>query len=83
MLAFRRRFFAAFAETGLLQPGSDPLDGIYSGGGERKEQVTQMLPQTTRWASYEAFCLSPPIREFYEERLAAVYLHKRKIIRFT
>jgi ectoine hydroxylase-related dioxygenase (phytanoyl-CoA dioxygenase family) len=84
VLAFRRRFFAAFAEAGLLAPGMDPVEGIYAGSGERKEQVTQILFQAARWASYEAFCLSPRIRQFYEAVLGGeVYLHKRKIIRFT
>ena len=31
VLAIRRRFFEAFANTGFLAPGSDPIDGIYSG----------------------------------------------------
>ncbi len=35
VLAFRRRFFAAFAEAGTLAPGSDPVDGIYSGDEEK------------------------------------------------
>jgi ectoine hydroxylase-related dioxygenase (phytanoyl-CoA dioxygenase family) len=84
VLAFRRRFFAAFEQLGLLRPGSDPLDGFYAGGGERKEEVSQRVIQAARWASYEAFCLSPCIREFYEKALGGeVYLHKRKIIRFT
>jgi ectoine hydroxylase-related dioxygenase (phytanoyl-CoA dioxygenase family) len=84
VLAFRRRFFAAFSDTGLLRPGTDPMDGIYAGGGERKEQVTRILFEAVRWASYEAFCLSPRVREFYEKALGGeVYLHKRKIIRFT
>jgi ectoine hydroxylase-related dioxygenase (phytanoyl-CoA dioxygenase family) len=40
--------------------------------------------ECVRWAAYEAFCLAAPIIEFYEDFLeGAVYLHKRKIIRYT
>jgi hypothetical protein len=42
VLAFRRRFFAAFEEVGLLAPGSDPVDGFYS-GGEDKETARKTL----------------------------------------
>ena len=84
VLEFRRRFFAAFQDTGLLAPGSDPLVGIYAGGDERKELARRRLMESVRWASYEAFCLSEPIWKFYEEVLGGpVYLHKRKIIRYT
>jgi ectoine hydroxylase-related dioxygenase (phytanoyl-CoA dioxygenase family) len=77
---FRRRYFAAFAETGLLAPGTDPQAGIFSGtspaGHNRK------ISEIVRWAAFEAFCLSRPIREFYEMFLeGAPYLHKRKLIR--
>jgi ectoine hydroxylase-related dioxygenase (phytanoyl-CoA dioxygenase family) len=84
VLDFRRRYFAAFLHTGLLAPGSDPLDGIYAGGGENKDAVNKTLAEIVQWASYEAFCLSRPIWEFYEQFLGGpVYLHKRKLIRHT
>jgi ectoine hydroxylase-related dioxygenase (phytanoyl-CoA dioxygenase family) len=83
VLAFRRRFFAAFEEVGLLAPGTDPVDGIYS-GGEDKETARKTLMEIVRWAAYESFCFSPRIWQFYEEFLnGPVYLHKRKIIRYT
>jgi ectoine hydroxylase-related dioxygenase (phytanoyl-CoA dioxygenase family) len=84
VLAFRRRFFTAFQETGLLAKGSDPAEGIYSGGGEDKQALRQVLTEAVRWAAYEAFCLSKPILQFYELFFdGPVYLHKRKLIRFT
>jgi len=84
VLAFRRRYFAAFAGTGLLAPGSDPLEGIYSGGGEDKEATHRLMLEVVRWAAYEAFCLSAPIIKFYEDFLQEpVYLHKRKLIRYN
>jgi ectoine hydroxylase-related dioxygenase (phytanoyl-CoA dioxygenase family) len=83
VMAFRRRFFAAFAESGLLAPGSDPVDGIYS-GGEDRDAARKLLMETVRWAAYESFCFAPPIWQFYEAFLAGpVYLHKRKIVRYT
>jgi ectoine hydroxylase-related dioxygenase (phytanoyl-CoA dioxygenase family) len=82
VLAFRRRYFAAFRPTGLVAPDSDPADGIYSGGGERKDLIQKMLVEAVRWAAYEAFCLSKPIWQFYEAFFdGPVYLHKRKLIR--
>jgi ectoine hydroxylase-related dioxygenase (phytanoyl-CoA dioxygenase family) len=83
VLEFRRRFFQAFGAVNLIAPGSNPLEGIYS-GNEDKGAAHRMLYEAVRWASYEAFCLSAPIWQFYEEVLnGPVILHKRKIIRYT
>ncbi len=82
VLDFRRRFFEAFIDTGLLVEGSSPVEGLYSGGG--KGRVSKVLAEIVQWASYEAFCLSPEIWQFYEKLLGGpVYLHKRKLIRTT
>ena len=82
VLDFRRRYFEAFAQVGLLEAGTDPVDGIYSGSG--KGRVQKILVEIVQWASYEAFCLAPEIWQFYEKLLGGpVYLHKRKIIRAT
>lgn len=84
VLAFRRRFFGAMGEAGLLAPGTDPVDGIYAGGGEDKQLVHKILLEVVRWAVYEAFCMAKPMLHFYEEFLkGAPYLHKRKLIRQT
>jgi ectoine hydroxylase-related dioxygenase (phytanoyl-CoA dioxygenase family) len=86
VLAFRRRVFTAYMDTGLVERGSDPVDGIYSGASltEGKPHPNKILMEIVRWASFEAFCLAQPIVEFYEEFLeGAVYLHKRKILRYT
>lgn len=84
VLDFRRQFFQAYAEAGLLIPGSDPQDGLYSGVREESGFARRKLTEITRWADYEAFCLSAPIREFYRAVLGGpVYLHKRKLIRYT
>ena len=83
VLAFRRRFFSAFGEIGLLAPGTDPADGIYS-GNENRDQARKLLMEAVRWAAYESFCFTPRIWQFYEKFLGGpVYLHKRKIVRYT
>ena len=83
VLAFRRRFMAAFAEADLLAEGSDPLEGIFS-GHENKGVAAHKLHEAVRWAAYEAFCLSAPVWQFYQEVLGGPpYLHKRKILRYT
>lgn len=82
VMAFRRHFFEAFTQTGLLAKDSDPLEGMYSGDG--KSQAGKILGDIVKWASYEAFCLMPEIWQFYERLLGGpVYLHKRKLIRAT
>jgi ectoine hydroxylase-related dioxygenase (phytanoyl-CoA dioxygenase family) len=84
VLEFRRRFFAAFADAGLLAPGSDPTAGVYSGSRDGKAAVNRRLAEIVRWARYEAFCLMAPIQDFYETALGGpVYLHKRKLLRMT
>ena len=80
---FRRRFFQAFSAANLIRPGSDPVEGIYS-GQEDKGAAHRLVSQAVRWASYENFCLSAPIWGFYEEVFGEpVMLHKRKILRYT
>jgi ectoine hydroxylase-related dioxygenase (phytanoyl-CoA dioxygenase family) len=84
VLDFRRHYFAAFAQTGLLAAGSDPVDGIYAGEGEDKAAVRRIMGEAVMWARYEGFCLSKPIVQFYEELMGGPpYLHKRKLIRYT
>jgi ectoine hydroxylase-related dioxygenase (phytanoyl-CoA dioxygenase family) len=85
VLDFRRRFFQCFAETGLLEPETDPVEGVYT----KSETLFQTHPnkvimEVVRWAAFEAFCMAEPIIRFYEDFLeGAVYLHKRKLIRWT
>jgi ectoine hydroxylase-related dioxygenase (phytanoyl-CoA dioxygenase family) len=84
VLAFRRRYFAAFSELGLLAPGTDPVEGLYSGATVDKMAVRKRVLEIVRWAAYESFCLSPAIWQFYETFLGGPpYLHKRKLIRHT
>lgn len=83
VMAFRSRFFASLEETGILAAGSTPAEAIFSGSVDQ-ELARKRLMEAVRWAAYEAFCLSPHIWRFYESFLdGAVYLHKRKILRYT
>lgn len=82
VLDFRRRYFTALADSGLIKPGTDPVDGIAGDGPARKGRTG--VGDIVRWAAYESFCLSRPIWQFYEAFLdGPVYLHKRKMIRHT
>lgn len=86
VLDFRRRVFSAFTSTGLVVDGSDPVDGLYSGAEKTSgaQHPNKVLMEIVRWAAFEAFCLAEPIVRFYEDFLeGAVYLHKRKILRYT
>lgn len=84
VLEFRRRVFEALRPTGLLAEGSDAMNGLYSGGLVNKGLAARLRHEIHRWAAYEAFCLLPPIWQFYEALFGQpVYLHKRKLIRYT
>ena len=76
ILAIRRRFFEAFAYTGF--------DGIYSGKELSSEVMHTIWAEAARLPEYVAFCMSPCILRFYTAFLGGeIYLHKRKIVRFT
>jgi|SRR5579859_5898076 len=80
VLNFRRRYFEAFRSIPMIAPGTDPVEGIWS--GESVPNVNKMLVEIVRWAAYESFCLMAPIWQFYETFLEGPpYLHKRKMIR--
>ena len=84
ILAFRGRFFEAMTATGMVADGTDPVDGIASDAPANHELQSKLLMEFIRTAEYEAFCLQPRVRQFFERFLdGAVYLHKRKIIRST
>lgn len=82
--AFRRHFFSAFQDTGILTPGSDPAEGLWSGQAENRTLASKRLMEVVRSAAYESFCLHPRLWQFLEGFLGGpAYLHKRKIIRYT
>ncbi|MBI1258635.1 MAG: dehydrogenase [Chloroflexi bacterium] len=86
VLDFRARVFETFREAGLVADGTEAVDGFYAGreASAGKPHPNKLLMEMVRWARFEAFCLMQPIVEFYEDFLeGAVYLHKRKILRYT
>lgn len=83
VLAFRRYVFKAFADTGLIAPGSDPEIGL-AGPAEDADVARRRLMELARSAAFEGFCLSPPLRRLMDEFLGGMaYLHKRKLLRYT
>ncbi len=84
VMRFRERFFTALEPAGLLKQGTNPRDGIYSGGNEDNQRIAKTMHEIVRWSAYESFCLQEPIWLFYERLFdGAPYLHKRKLIRYT
>ena len=84
MLDFRRHFFTQFADTGLLAPGTDPGEGLWSGQDHDADLTHRRLMEVVRSAAYESFCLHPNLWRFLDRFLAGPsYLHKRKLIRYT
>jgi ectoine hydroxylase-related dioxygenase (phytanoyl-CoA dioxygenase family) len=84
VLGFREHVFRQFADTGLLARGSDPRDGIYSGGDHDADLARRRLMEVVRSAAYESFCLHPRLWRFLDDFVGGPsYLHKRKLIRYT
>ena len=84
VLEFRRYVFQAFVDTGLLEPGSDPIEGVAAGGDNAEGPKRQRLMEVVRSAAFEAFCLSPRLWRFMDDFLGGLsYLHKRKLLRLT
>lgn len=84
VLAFRRYFFARFADIGLLAPGSDPVEGRANPRRPEGEGTRRRLMETVRSAAFESFCLQPQLWRFLDGFLDGMsYLHKRKMLRFT
>jgi ectoine hydroxylase-related dioxygenase (phytanoyl-CoA dioxygenase family) len=84
VLEFRRYVFQAFADTGLIAPGSDPVDGLAAAAGEQADLARRRLMEMVRSAAFEAFCLSPRLWRFMDDFVGGLsYLHKRKLLRYT
>jgi ectoine hydroxylase-related dioxygenase (phytanoyl-CoA dioxygenase family) len=84
VFALRRFYFTAFQKTGLLEPGTDPVEGVFSQGEVDSIAAHKVAVEAVRWPEFENFCRSAPIIDFYEAFLGGpIYLHKRKIIRHT
>jgi ectoine hydroxylase-related dioxygenase (phytanoyl-CoA dioxygenase family) len=81
---FRAWVFGHLMDTGLLQPGSDPVIGLAANGDADKLLADRRLMSLVRSVAYEGFCTQPRIAAFMDEFVQGIsYLHKRKIMRFT
>lgn len=84
VLEFRRYVFEAFKDTGLIAPGSDPVEGLATHTAIEPEVERRRLMEVVRSAAFEAFCLSPRLWRFMDDFLGGLsYLHKRKLLRMT
>jgi ectoine hydroxylase-related dioxygenase (phytanoyl-CoA dioxygenase family) len=84
VIGFRGWVFSHLAETGLIEPGSDPILGIAADGTADKTLADRRLMSIVRSTAYEGFCAQPRLARFMDEFVGGLsYLHKRKIMRFT
>jgi hypothetical protein len=66
VVEFRRYYFAALAHTGLVAPGSDPVDGIARAGPlDRGAYREALFDSIVPSAEYEALCRNPLIAEWF------------------
>jgi hypothetical protein len=76
----RSVLFAQFVDTGLLLPGSDPVEGKANPNRKAEDGARKKLMEIVRSAAYETFCLKPHLWRFLDEFLGGMcYLHKRKM----
>jgi ectoine hydroxylase-related dioxygenase (phytanoyl-CoA dioxygenase family) len=84
VLEFRGYVFAAFADAGIVAPGSDPRLGLAAEGTAPRDLVNRRLMELVRSAAYESFCVQPKLWRFMDGFLGGLsYLHKRKLLRHT
>jgi ectoine hydroxylase-related dioxygenase (phytanoyl-CoA dioxygenase family) len=82
--AFRGWVFGHLAGSGLLAPGTDPVDGIAGDRPHDRGAADGKLMKLVRSAAYEGFCAQPRLVGFMDRFLDGIsYLHKRKLMRFT
>lgn len=80
---FRQYYFQSLAGSGLLAPGSAPVEGVAGDGPVNQPLAHDILfKEIVQGREYEALCASPELVEFFEWYFSSpVFLHKRKIIR--
>ena len=85
-LEFRRYYFAMLESSGLLQAGTDPLDGIGAASGEFDRDVARraLFDWIVPGDEYHSLCTSPDVQGFFAWLFdGPVHLHKRKLIRHS
>jgi hypothetical protein len=81
---FRGWVFSHLADTGLLQPGSDPALGIAAASAFDRKLADRRLMALVRSTAYEGFCAQPTMSRLMDAFVGGLsYLHMRKIMRFT
>ncbi len=80
-LEFRQYYFVALQSTGLLEPTTNPKDGIAARAEFDRAMLRKILfEEIVSGATYAAFCES--IRSFFTWLFdSQVHLHQRKLIR--
>jgi hypothetical protein len=83
ILQFREYYFSSLADTGLLKPGSNPVEGLAGEGPvDQMKLRDKLFNEIVRGAEYESLCSSPELIEFFQWFLGGeVFLNKRKILR--
>ena len=85
VLAFRRFYFDTLAETGLTEPGTDPVLGVVGQGEVDRERLRELLfTVIVPSPEYDALCRHPAVRGWFAWFLEDdVHLHRRRIIRHS
>lgn len=86
ILEFRRYYFQAVADAGLIRTGSDPVEGIAAEPEDLdRAALRQALFQVVVPSpEYQELCSRPEIRDWFSWLLQDdVHLHRRKLIRHT
>ena len=82
--SFRGWVFENLAQSGLLQPETDPALGLANRSGFDKGVADRRMMSIVRSAKYENFCSQPDLTTFIDMFIGGMsYLHKRKLMRFT
>lgn len=83
ILQFREYYFSSLAQVGLLQPESNPVDGLAGDGPVDQIKMREILfNEVIKGAEYKALCTSPELVAFFEWFLGGeVFLNRRKIVR--
>lgn len=84
VIDFRGWVLSHLAESGLLEPGTDPSLGIASDRAIDRQLAERRLMSVVRSTGYEGFCAQPRLSRLMDGFVGGLsYLHKRKIMRFT
>jgi len=84
VLDFRAWVFARLSSSGILQEGTEAVEGIAAQSGFDKQGAGREIMSIVRSAEFEDFCKQPRLVAFIEAFLGGTtHLHKRKLMRVT